>query len=658
MHGISASVSAAASGNGGTGPPSALAKHRQPSRSNSISSSSVVTVKRTGSLSSSSTGTRHSAMPVRPQSPGDKSLLTLRVGREHMPPDQKRRKSVAVEPPARPEETAGLNNLNRWSESTNSSAASLSGARRSRASSGAALQGLDNQQPSPQKRSRTGIEYSPRSSPNRNPLASRASSRQRRLSPDASPEQRRHRSPRPELFATSLTALPPLHTTPALTDPSNDTESPSTIQTVTTPSTHSSYLAQDYFGDDGVSPRNKARDKRPVVIRNHTAPMSAINHMRTPIPEVPREPLRRTQTSDRAQAAPPPDGSSRRGSRSREAREKDKKAMLSKALQKANTAVLLDNAQNFEGALEAYTDACRLLQQVMDRSSAAEDKRKLEAIKVTYSNRIEELEQLDASRPTTAEEKGLPARPMSDESVGFEPRAGGVSPVERTLRSSVAIGTATGARVVDVPKLAYPREDQDGIPPRASDAAHTTTLHDVRSRRQEARPERESEQGEILPLRSEESSKTARQTLLLPALENQRYMPAPLSPRKPPSPLPDPAGQQILTPVTQLGEPAPSSDPASNADANENAGSWLDTIDESSSCRSSVHVSSRERKHIRGNSAATDPDVDVAFDAAVEAAYDEGLEPDLDASRQPETLVKHAPKESVGVASPDIKEVL
>jgi hypothetical protein len=54
--------------------------------------------------------------------------------------------------------------------------------------------------------------------------------------------------------------------------------------------------------------------------------------------------------------------------------------MLSRALQKANTAVLLDNAQNFEGAMEAYEDACKLLQQVMMRSSGEEDRRKLDAI--------------------------------------------------------------------------------------------------------------------------------------------------------------------------------------------------------------------------------------------------------------------------------------
>lgn len=56
------------------------------------------------------------------------------------------------------------------------------------------------------------------------------------------------------------------------------------------------------------------------------------------------------------------------------------KTMLSRALQKANTAVLLDNAENFEGATEAYADACRLLQQVMHSSTGDEDKKKLEAI--------------------------------------------------------------------------------------------------------------------------------------------------------------------------------------------------------------------------------------------------------------------------------------
>ena len=54
--------------------------------------------------------------------------------------------------------------------------------------------------------------------------------------------------------------------------------------------------------------------------------------------------------------------------------------MLSKALAKANTAVQLDNAQNYEGARESYIEACELLQQVLARTTGEEDRNKLEAI--------------------------------------------------------------------------------------------------------------------------------------------------------------------------------------------------------------------------------------------------------------------------------------
>ena len=78
--------------------------------------------------------------------------------------------------------------------------------------------------------------------------------------------------------------------------------------------------------------------------------------------------------------------SSVRSNRTKEHRRKtpSQKAMLSKALQKANHAVLLDNAQNFEGAMDAYADACALLQQVMQRSSGEEDRKKLEAVVSVY----------------------------------------------------------------------------------------------------------------------------------------------------------------------------------------------------------------------------------------------------------------------------------
>lgn len=70
------------------------------------------------------------------------------------------------------------------------------------------------------------------------------------------------------------------------------------------------------------------------------------------------------------------------------AKQPSQKAMLSKALQKANTAVQLDNAQNFEGARTAYYEACDLLQQVLDRTPGDDDKKKLEAIVSSISYHI------------------------------------------------------------------------------------------------------------------------------------------------------------------------------------------------------------------------------------------------------------------------------
>lgn len=86
----------------------------------------------------------------------------------------------------------------------------------------------------------------------------------------------------------------------------------------------------------------------------------------------------RGHSRNRSQAAKGSGGTG--SSREHNSKQPSQKAMLSKALQKANTAVLLDNAQNFEGAMHAYSEACALLQQVMLRSSGDEDKRKLEAI--------------------------------------------------------------------------------------------------------------------------------------------------------------------------------------------------------------------------------------------------------------------------------------
>ena len=74
--------------------------------------------------------------------------------------------------------------------------------------------------------------------------------------------------------------------------------------------------------------------------------------------------------------------------RERSSKGPSQKAMLSKALQKANSAVELDNAANFEGARSAYSEACELLQQVLQRTSGDEDRRKLEAIVSCHAAKV------------------------------------------------------------------------------------------------------------------------------------------------------------------------------------------------------------------------------------------------------------------------------
>ena len=704
LHGSAASVATESTSSGVNGASTLHKHHRLSSRSNSVSSASVVTVKRTGSLSSSSTAARNSTAPMKAQSPTETSLIALKLSREPMSQEHKRRKSVAVDPTER---ASGewLGSVHRLSHSTSSSVASISNpnSRRSRASSGAVLPPLATY--TPKKRSWAPVDHSPRASPQRKLRSSRPGSRNR-LSPTSSPERERQRPSRPDV-TNSLKALPPLHTTPALTDP-NDTESPSTIQ-IATPSTQSSY-GQDYFGDETVSPRSKAKSKKPLMIRNHTSSMSAGGSSRLQMAEKAQEPTPEAGSSEvqsdrtimggsrignpeyqEEGSRPPPVAENRhhRRNRTHERGEKDKKQMLSRALQKANTAVLLDNAQNFEGALEAYNDACRLLQQVMDRSSGAEDKRKLDAIRVTYINRIEELHQFESAQPEVPDAKSLPARPMSDDSLPLSP-ASAISPsIDSSMKGSPVVETATATHIVDVPKLSYPEKDRDSFFAGTMQAVEDTSRRGLEETGHQVEPETVEEENnlaqdqfdssqfaldpepDILPdedlvvekKKAVEVPPLKTDGLHLPPPEESRYMPAPLSPRRPSSPKLSPEAEQAWEeePEKSLERQIESSPGRENSDA---PNSWLDTIDESSSSRaSSVHsVSSQQglhRKYIRGASGETNPDFDAAFDAAVEAAYNEGLEPDLEGRRKLEPSHKtHAQNESIVVRNSQIKEIL
>ena len=112
---------------------------------------------------------------------------------------------------------------------------------------------------------------------------------------------------------------------------------------------------------------------------------------------------------------------------------------------------------------------------------------------------------------------------------------------------------------------------------------------------------------------------------------NRDYMPPPLSPGRPASPLAS-DGNKSRSVAREVVLPAVTSQQAHSRQATAESTSWLDTIDESGgSSNSSVHSRSSSiglrRKHIRTGSGATEAEFDAALDAAVEAAYDDGFEP-------------------------------
>ncbi|KAE9980244.1 hypothetical protein BLS_008959 [Venturia inaequalis] len=296
--------------------------------------------------------------------------------------------------------------------------------------------------------------------------------------------------------------------------------------------------------------------------------------------------------------------------RQKDRREQDKKSMLSKALQKAHTAVLLDNAQNFEGAIEAYSDACRLLQHVLQRSTGEEDRRKLDAIRTTYTNRITELRQLHVdSQATTG--KSLPRPPSSASQPTMSMSITGDASEEEDAEDedyeeeAVIIETATSTRITPDKPPEVESNDATQRPPDAPSLSAQAL---------QAGP----------PLKLQDSldavPKLSERFLSIESPMDASYAPPPLSPRR------VPAGSSVPHVSEQLQLPRHARGDSGNSI------SWLDTIDESggSSCGSSIRSRPREilfRKHARIPSGDTEAEFDAALDAAVEAAYDDGFEP-------------------------------
>ncbi|OBT56431.1 hypothetical protein VE04_03105 [Pseudogymnoascus sp. 24MN13] len=373
--------------------------------------------------------------------------------------------------------------------------------------------------------------------------------------------------------------------------------------------------APDYFGDSWEDPntrgsgRNHSMNRSPII-PSPSLPPGHSKSSGSPV-QKPRQGRDRSRSRghsrNRSHATKGSSGTlSSENNEGRSSRQPSQKAMLSKALQKANTAVVLDNAMNFEGAMQAYSEACDLLQQVMMRSSGDEDRRKLEAIRNTYTSRITELVKL---APYNDDDKALPARPESIEYT--DDQSPPVDDDEATV-----IGMATMTRIVNQDAFAlesFPAEQQPIQHPRRRESLVPQTFD------------------RSAPVRSPIGQNLlGAQTALAPPMERQSMMVPPLSPRPPTSPM------DLLPTDDDHSKPyRPSSESNENSHTREistDSISWLDTIDESGgSGASSVHSRTSSlgmrRKHIRAASGATEAEFDAALDAAVEAAYDDGFEP-------------------------------
>ncbi|KAJ5368763.1 uncharacterized protein N7496_008523 [Penicillium cataractarum] len=269
------------------------------------------------------------------------------------------------------------------------------------------------------------------------------------------------------------------------------------------------------------------------------------------------------------------------------------KAMLSKALQKANTAVLLDNAANFEGAMEAYTDACQLLQFVMLRSNGGdEEKLKLQEIRDTYMIRITELQRMDFPMPDD-DGKALPERPLSQESYGelFHASIHDDSHIDSQHSSA---HSSLGLQPAFEESRSLPSE---AIPPR----------------RQSLRPS--SHSGRTTPAGLGNNL----------AAYNGHFL--------------EPAAVQETNESTSWLDTIDESGASSPSSANSKA--------------SSVYLRRRTSRRL---STDTEAEFDAALDAAVEAAYDDGLEPVMEYKEEESDDIVANARRNIELAKQRVRE--
>jgi len=245
----------------------------------------------------------------------------------------------------------------------------------------------------------------------------------------------------------------------------------------------------------------------------------------------------------------------------------------------------------------------------------------------TYTSRISELKKITPQLRDDGS-KALPQRPES-ESYRIDELQ-----LQDEEEESAIIETATVTRIVnDQSYIADPKQPRS-IPtsqlPTRRESLLPSALDSMQYRSNDMFGGDRSQSKSPMRERVKETSIN-----LAPPMESI-YMPPPLSPRRPPSPVnqgpqSNRARQQSSDLYSQTNSGISSLKGHTRAPSNESM-SWLDTIDESGgSAASSVHSRTSSmgvrRKRIRAASGATEAEFDAALDAAVEAAYDDGFEP-------------------------------
>ncbi|KAK2750678.1 hypothetical protein FQN57_002751 [Myotisia sp. PD_48] len=316
----------------------------------------------------------------------------------------------------------------------------------------------------------------------------------------------------------------------------------------------------------------------------------------------------------------------------RDGRGSSQKTMLSRALQKANTAVLLDNATNYAGAIEAYTDACGLLSQVMHRAGGNDEKHKLDDIRNTYTIRINELRRLGSDQ---RDEKALPQRPLSSNG------------------SSLSHGVPTPRRIIEEHhhhNLNNNHNNHGGLDDNDDDFNYLYGHHHNQNINNNipSHHHHDHDHDHSHDDHDDGTDKdiyvigTATATRILNKPHNNHtsqepnLLPASYIPPRQQSLLPSSLNDESRYYRSSLQYGQSDNSTAHHAvhqspDKTNETTSWLDTIDESGASSASSIRSASSSLYLRQKgdfhaTHGTEAEFDAALDAAVEAAYDQGLE--------------------------------